>query len=379
VFKTRTKPKNSKPFFNAGCERFIRDVRNTEVHISVRDARVHEDDPLLGVIHFPLGKVFENRSQIDASFPLSGGVGYGRARISMVFRSVQLQAPQKMLGWQYGTLDINPTVKAINLPDDLKKMRMKIRSNLARGKLHSGAEDGELNQHDGHVVWKAKKGPIRLPVQKRYSAPLIVEFRKDAALKDHTPAFCVFWLKDIPDNEEQTLRLPVWRGDLSRAEHNVLSECGEKVGEIELTLTFWSGLSGYHSGLAKKDAHLADVLEVLDTCHDIDEMQDWDDGDSDDSSSSSSDSDSDESKVPSFLGGKSDKEAEHDGKRGAMDQVRDYKKHAKMLHRSNRGLMQWKAPRTLAYMKHIAERGENKVERLFKHGETRGQGIETEV
>ncbi|KAF2280898.1 meiotically up-regulated gene 190 protein [Westerdykella ornata] len=380
VFKTRTKPKNSKPFFNAGCERFIPDLESAELHISVRDARPHEDDPLLGVIYLPLQKLFADRSQIDASYPLSGGVGYGRARISLVFRSVQLQAPKKMLGWQYGTLDINPLVKAIDVPDDLKRMRMKIRTNLARGKLHSGREDGELNQHDGHVVWKAKRGALRLPVHQRYASPLVIEFRKDSALRDRTPAFCVLWLREIPDNEEQTLRLPVWKGDLERAEKNTLPECGEKIGEIELTMTFWAGLSGYHGKLAKKDHHLRDVMEVLDTCHDNDEM-DWDGGDSD-SSSSSSDSDSEgeeeESGVSKSLLNENPN-PEKDGNRGTIDQVREYKKHAKQLHRSNRGIMQWKAPRTLAYLKHVAERGENKVEGLFKHGDGGGRGIETEV
>lgn len=378
VFKTRTKPKNSKPFYNAGCERFIRDLQNTEVHISVRDARVHEDDPLLGVIYLPLAKLFQNRSQIDANFPLSGGVGYGRARISMVFRSVKFEAPRKMLGWQYGTLDIGNMIKCVDLPDEIKKMRLKVRSNLARAKFHSGAEDGELNQNDGHVVWKAKKGAARLPVHKRYASPLIVEFRKESAVRDRTPAFCILWLKDIPDNEEQTLRLTVWKGDLERAENNVLSDCGEKIGEIEMTLTFWSGLSGYHRGLAKKHRHLKDVLEVLDICHDNEET-DWDDGDSDDSSSSDSDDDSEKSYLPSFLSGKSGQEASEDGDRGMRDQIRDYQKHAKQLHRSNRGAMQWKAPRTLAYLKHLADRGENKVEDLFKHGDGGSQGIETEV
>ncbi|TKA76156.1 hypothetical protein B0A49_03730, partial [Cryomyces minteri] len=78
IFKTRTKPKNSKPFFNAGTERFVRDWRQTEVMISVRDARVHEDDALLGVIYLPLGKIFAERSQINGNYPLAGGIGYGR-------------------------------------------------------------------------------------------------------------------------------------------------------------------------------------------------------------------------------------------------------------------------------------------------------------
>lgn len=269
VFKTRTKPKNSKPFFNAGCERFIRDWRNTEVHVSIRDARVHEDDALLGVVYLPLSRVLKHRSQLVSNFPIAGGVGYGRARISIIFRSVQLQAPPSLLGWEFGTLDIKPVVKAIEIADDLKNLRMKIRTSLARGKLHSGTQDSEANQHDGHTIWKTKKdNAIRLPVRKRYASPLVVEFRKDSTLLDRTPAFAILWLKDIPDNDEQTVRLTVWKGDLNRAENNVLDSYGEKLGEIELTLTFWSGLSGYHQPLAKKDNNLSQVLQVLDACND---------------------------------------------------------------------------------------------------------------
>lgn len=387
MFKTRTKPKNAKPFFNAGCERFIRDVKNTEVHISVRDARLHEKDALLGMIYLPLERIFKDRSQINANFPIAGGVGYGRARISMVFRSVQLQAPQRMLGWEYGTLEIVPFVKAISIASDLQNLRMKIRTTLARGKLHSGSQDDQLNSHDGHIVWKTKRqGPIRLPVRKRYSTPLVVEFRKDATISDHTPAFAILWLKEIPDNEEQTVRLTVWKGDLSRAQDNALDEYGEKVGEIELKLTLWSGLSGYHNRLAKKDPNLADVMEVLDTCNDNDEM-DWDNGEdsntSDSSDSSSSDSESDDESgvkklVPGVLKKGTNSSMDSDGKRGPLDSLKEYKQNSKTLHRKHRGVMQWKGPRTLAWMKHVASKGENKVEGLLHHKE-RTVGIETEA
>jgi hypothetical protein len=381
VFRTRTKPKNSKPFFNAGCERFIRDVHNTEVHIAVRDARVHEDDPLLGIIYLPLGKVFQERSQINSTFPLAGGVGYGRARVSMVFRSVQCQLPKQMLGWDYGTVDIQPTVRAIDLPQEMQKMRMKIRTRTSRGKVHS----------QGHNEWQTKnKKPIRLPIRMRYAAPLVVEFRQDATLRDHTPAFAILWLKDIPDNAEQTVRLTVWKGDLKRAENNVLPSYGEKVGEIEMTLTFWSGLSGYHEKFTKGDKHMGQVMEVLDVSNDQ-EWSDWDDSDGggenhapgvspvDDDSSSSSDSESDF--LPDFLqkDKKRDSRLSENGSRGVIDQVKDYKDSAKQLHRKNRGVMQWKGPRTLAWMKHVGDRGKNKVGKLFSHHERSGSGIETEA
>jgi len=226
----------------------------------------------------------------------------------------------------------------------------------------------------------------------RYSSPLVIEFRQDTALRDRTAAFGILWLKDIPDNEQITIRLPIWKGDLKRAENNVLPSYGEKVGEIEMVLTFWSGLSGYHNDLAKGDKHLHQVMEVLDVCNDQ-EWSDWDNSDNsgrspnlhsgashDDSSSSSSSSDDEDSK-PRFLTKhrKTDSKLSEDGKRGTIDQLKDYKQHTRQLHRKNRGIMQWKGPRTLAWMKHVADRGTTKVTGLFHHHERHHGGIETEV
>lgn len=396
VYKTRTKPKNSKPFFNAGCERFIRDVRNTEVHIAVRDARVHEDDSLLGIIYLPLEKVFKGRSQVVSIYPLAGGVGYGRARVSLVFRSLQVKLPRELLGWEYGTLDVKPIVRAIDVPKELAPLRLKITTSLGKGKFHSRGRDGKVRQHDeGGTMWRSRgERAVRIPVKARYSSPLVVEFRQDATLRDHSPAFCILWLKNLVDNEEQTVRLDVWKGDLNRAKHNMLDSYGEKVGQIELTLTFWSGLSGYHDDYAKGDKHLLNVMEVLDVCNDQ-EYSDWDEtngsgapniqSSASDDSSSSSDTD-DESPIqkikPDFLQKhrKTDSKLSDDGKRGTLDQFKDYKEHNKQLHRKNRGLMQWKGPRTLAWMKHTADRGKNKVKEMVTHKERGGGGgIETEA
>jgi hypothetical protein len=402
IFKTRTKPKNSKPFFNAGCERFIRDVRNTEVHIAVRDARIHEDDALLGIVYLPLERVFHKRSQINHMFPLAGGVGYGRIRISMVFRSVQVQLPRNMLGWDYGTVDIKPSVKAIDVPEDLKPLRLKVRTPLERAKLHSRGRNGKVHSEEGQTIWTPRKDRcIRLPVRARYCAPLVFEFRQDATFRDHTPGFGILWLKDIPDNEEQTVRVTIWKGDLERAENNVLDSYGEKLGEIEVTLTFWSGLSGYHEKLAKGDKHITNVMEVLDVTNDQ-EWSDWDDSDGDkpgindnkDTESDSSSSDSSDSEddgeddsgskkfIPDFLqdGGKRiDSKLSMEGKSGPISKMKDYKENMHQLHRKNRGMMQWKGPRTLAWMKHVGDRGKKKVGNMFHHHERSGGGVETEA
>ncbi|EHL02877.1 putative Meiotically up-regulated gene protein [Glarea lozoyensis 74030] len=295
LYKTRTKPKNAKPFFNAGTERFVRDWRTAEVMLTVRDSRERELDPLLGIIYLPLGKVFEKRSQIMDTFPLVGGVGFGRARLSLVFRSLELKLPRELLGWDYGTLEISSPVKSKGtLPHGLAEHRIKIRSNLGRAKL--SAQNGEWHP-------KRNKKSAYLAVRNRYAMPLVIEFRKSSIGPDSTPAFAVFWLKDLPDEEEQTVTLKVWTGGkdniktaTTRSRYYGLEENEQPLGEIEMTIRFWRGLSGYHKSFAQKgrNADMKNVMEALDTVNDeIHGSISDSSSDSDSSDSASDDSKSD--------------------------------------------------------------------------------------
>jgi len=292
----------------------------------------------------------------------------------MVFRSVELQAPRELLGWDNGTLDIVPEIKG-DVSEDLKGCKLKVRSNLGSGKFKP--EGG---------VWKSKSGkPVRMAVRKRYCSCLTVEFQsRGSSLSEKTLAFSVLWLMDIADDTDTTLTLPVWKGDFKKAKANVLEDCGEKFGTIELKLKFWRGLSGYHLRLAKKDPNVEDVMEVLDCANDVDNnqgMEDDDNSSSIDSSSSDSDDDNILEKTGKQYKSKcieSSDDLESDGKRGVVDQLQDYKKHKQQLHRRNRGLMQWKAPRTLKWMQRKLDRGEKKISGVLDHDDT-GSGIETEV
>lgn len=398
IYVTRTKPKNAKPFFNAGTERFVRDWRPAEIMISVRDSRERENDALLGIVYLPLKKVFQNRSQIMDVYPLVGGVGYGRARISMVFRSVELRLPRELLGWDLGTLEVKSPIKPINLPDDISSHRIKLRSNIAKLKMVS--EDGEWR-------YKRSKKSNFLPYTKRYANALIVEFRKSQIGTDSTAAFSVFWLRDIPDNEEKTVKMKVWKGGkenfkkaTSRAAYEGLD--GEKaLGEIEVTLKFWNGLSGYHKSHAQSDKNgdMRNVMEVLDTVNDDIQSDSEVDSDSDSDSDSSEqdksrhlkthtnqnssgeDSDGGSGIINKVKGRASDLLGENDsddGRRGVRAQMNDYKAHHKHLHKKHRGIMQWKAARTADWALDKVRDGKSKVKSAFEH-EEKGGGIETEV
>ena len=348
IFKTRTKPKNTKPFFNAGAERVIRDWRNTEIIISVRDSRLHENDPLLGIVYLRLRHLFGQRSQVVDKFPLVGGIGYGRARISLVFRSVQIQAPKQLLGWDYGTLEVTGPITSQGITSDLRGLRLKLRTTVNRVKMYSSSsEEGE--------EWRGKKSrPVRLAVRKRYSSCLVIEFRKSRVGLDATPAFAILWLQDVPDEEEMTVTLPVWNGDagLKRAEANYIHELGEQVGTLRVPIKFWRGLSSSHHKLVSKSPNLQDVWNVLETAN---ENKETSPGMAEqDSSSSSSDSSSSEDDLLSpirkrgmkILG---DTDGEDDGKRGLLDRLDEYKDHSDQIHRQHRGLMQWKVSKRPKY------------------------------
>ncbi|GAB7359343.1 hypothetical protein MBLNU230_g5994t1 [Neophaeotheca triangularis] len=414
AFKSRTKPKNSKPFFNAGTERFVPDWRNAEVYVSVRDNRVHENDPLLGIVHLPLHELFAKRSQIDGQFPLAGGVGYGRVRISMVWRSVQLQAPPQALGWSVGTLEIKGTISASEVPKEYQGLRMRFLTNLSKAKMYP-------NTQDGKSYWHGKKDrSLKLAVHQRYSSCLGIQLRHKGRIKDNVPAFAVLWLKDIPDDIEQELTLPVWKGDYDRATACCLEECGEKVGTITMKCQFFSGLGTAHEHWAMKDRNLTDIYEVLEVAQDhyaqarneqdalvgVEDHEDASTGNASDSSDDANEDDkygtdpahphhssrANRGTRPDTTATKEQEDAEdgkgqdedskervRNGHAGPIDRIKDYRHHQRMMHRRNRGVLQWRLPRTAEWMHTKLESAEHHVSDLFKHHTKKQPDIETEV
>lgn len=74
---SRVKQYTSMPFFEAGTEVFVRDWTQSVVRIAVRDSRLREKDPLLGIIDLPLWKVFEEASEVTQLYSIQEGVGFG--------------------------------------------------------------------------------------------------------------------------------------------------------------------------------------------------------------------------------------------------------------------------------------------------------------
>jgi len=303
-------------------------------------------------------------------------------RLALTFRSVQLQLPKRLLGWDVGTLEISPTAKgSSDLPEEFASCRLVFRTLYGKGKMAPSREGG----------WAQKQGkPVRLAVKKRYASCLLIQLRKRVLGPDQTPAFATLWLKEIPDNEEVQITLPVRKngdGDkvIAHARQNASMDHGEQIGTLDLTVRLWPGLSGYHKHLADHDKNMADVMEVLDYAEGSQESSKElleDESEYDTSSSSSSSDDEDEGDSTADAASNSSKSGGLAKKDGVGREFKDFRKRKGELHRKHRGLMQWKAARQVAWVgrgvENTAGKVGDKVKGAFKH-ESRETGIEKEV
>lgn len=361
IYKTRVKPMTSKPFFNAGTERFVRDFRETVVMIAVEDSRNREIDPVLGVVELKLSRVFQNSSVISRYYPLQGGIGYGKIRISLLFRAIDVSLPKQLLGGDIGSVEIlSKFISAGDITDE----------NVAgAGYLEFQTPLSKRNaSHSNPVLsapgWNLEGKRFRLSVKHRYSAPCVLFFRRDSVVRrDKCLAVAALWLKDIPDDENTTIKLGVYQPeDVDRFTQNYGNQVGSGrcVGSVLLEVKFRRGLTSDH----KRTGGMEDVARAV-RCIGQSYQRD-------DTSSLSGDA----------SGSSSGEESGSDGEggRGGGFKRRLSKKKDVIgdLHRRERGAMQWKGTRTLAWVgRGVIGKGKD-LKGMFGM-EPKRPGVETEV
>lgn len=199
------------------------------VTVTVRDQRYREHDPILGVVPLKLTDILQNRSQITRWYPLDGGVGYGRIRISLLLRHVETKLPPQMLGWDVGTFEFtSDNITAQNF------------NHYSKIKLRTGGSSGKVPRHVCHangsdtyfdLSHKGLKNSIRLPVKHRYRSPVVFEFYTKGK---HSPAgYAVLWLQHLVDNEDTPIDLPIWSTKKgARLTQNYITEANWKAKEV---------------------------------------------------------------------------------------------------------------------------------------------------
>jgi len=280
VYRTRAKAVSSKPIFNAGTERFIRDWRSAIVTVTVRDSRHREHDPIIGVVPLKLSDILDTSSQATRWYPLDGGIGFGRIRISLLFRSVETRLPPQQLGFSVGTFQFtgqHVTAKGYN--------------HHARIKLRTGGSIGKLGRHTCHALGEGETGyywdlskmegktdgkPVRLPVKYRYRSPVVFEFH--IANHRKPDAYAVFWLHTLIDNEPSTLDIPIYKTKAAaRLTQNYITpellekesipglDDLEEVGRLHFSGMFKAGMDDSHEAFVM-DNSSRETYETWECC-----------------------------------------------------------------------------------------------------------------
>ncbi|GAO18451.1 hypothetical protein UVI_02042350 [Ustilaginoidea virens] len=274
VYKTRVKIVSSQPIFNAGTERFIRDWRSSIVTVAVRDSRNRQHDPIIGVVPLKLSDILQTSSESTRWYPLDGGVGFGRIRISILFRSVELRLPPSQLGWNIGTFEfLSDFITTSNYATDSRiKLKLRTGGSSASVRRQSCTQEGDglkINIADGEGGRK-----LRLPVRHRYSSPIFFEFR--LAGKRHADAYASLWLLELVDGDEKDFDLPIFRchNGLRLAQNYITQENYrqvpdmqiEQVGRVRFRGRFSAGTDTDHIKFVS-DNDSRETIETWEACY----------------------------------------------------------------------------------------------------------------
>ncbi|RMZ74209.1 c2 domain [Pyrenophora seminiperda CCB06] len=274
VYRTRAKAVSSQPIFNAGTERFIRDWRSAIITITARDQRNREHDPILGVVPLKLSDILETSSQVTRWYPLDGGIGFGRIRISLLFRSIETRLPPQMLGWDVGTFEFrSQRILAVGYGHQPK---LRMRTGGSTGKISRNAAH-KLSEGDGYY-WDLEenngKNSVRLPVKHRYRSPIVFEFH--IANHRKADAYAVIWLQHFIDNEDADINIPIWKTAAPAritqnyiTEENCQKEPGledlQEVGRLQFRARFKAGTDDSHAAFVT-DNDTRETYETWEAC-----------------------------------------------------------------------------------------------------------------
>ncbi|KAM0323042.1 hypothetical protein ACHAQA_009141 [Verticillium albo-atrum] len=274
AYKTRTKVVSSHPIFNAGTERFVRDWKSCIVTIAVRDSRNRQHDPIIGVVPLKISDILQTGSEATRWYPLDGGIGFGRIRISLLFRSCELRLPPSQMGWDIGTFEfLGTNVNALHYGRSKTKIRLRTGGSSASIKRDACNKHTDGDGLDWDISGENKHDKIRLPVRYRYRSPIFFEFYP--AGKRHPDAYASLWLQDFVDLEEQDFDIPIWKCDNgTRLAQNYITQDNfkdvpvlnvEEIGRLQFRGRFSAGTDRDHIKFVS-DNNSRETIETWEAC-----------------------------------------------------------------------------------------------------------------
>lgn len=130
-----------------------------------------------------------------------------------MFRQVQTDVPRTLFGWETGTLEIPSGVRIEPVPEFREafssKKKLDISTTDDSYKVPSSA--ARIEDGGSSVFWDIPVEKVRLPVYNRYSSAVVFEIGSGGfgPVGSDADYMAVLWFKDVPDDEETEVRVPV--------------------------------------------------------------------------------------------------------------------------------------------------------------------------
>lgn len=154
-----------------------------------------------------------------------------------------------------------------NINVDLTKCQMRLKTSKSSSEDKVARKVGERRE-DGSVIWAAgddEESLRGMPVRSRYGSALYMSFKDTSSLagikRASRKAMAVLWLRDIADNEDTTIEVPLWfvpDEDYSRLKMNYSPPDGnledwdddkekvQRVGSVQVHVFFKPGIGDRH-------------------------------------------------------------------------------------------------------------------------------------
>jgi len=216
VFKSRTKMDDGEPCFNAMTEQ-VCDWTTSNCVFVVRENKVAGKNAILGVVPIQLKDVFQKSSLVTDTYPMAGGIGSGRLRLSLLFRSLELPKSAPRLPASVGLLTVH-SIKIKSKDEETMNVLQDsfVELSTISAKAHL-SKDRYRKTGNQSCEWQLDSR-ILLPIYRREATAMIVKIRskKSAVQKKKTVAIATLWLNQLEDEKgregdaTQTLELALW-------------------------------------------------------------------------------------------------------------------------------------------------------------------------
>jgi hypothetical protein len=175
---------------------------------------------------------------------------------------------KELLGWDVGTFEFtSDSIVATGVDSsEFSSMKLKLRTGGSTGKVARS----KANSTDKGVEWPCTG--LRLPVQHRYMAPVVVEFHS-RGIRNKADAVALVWLPTVVDNETLDFKLPIYKADnYRRLTQNFIEDPQaekdlkvEIVGHLEFKGRFKTGLDEDHAKFLSDNDH-RETIETWEAC-----------------------------------------------------------------------------------------------------------------